>query len=167
MRLNLRDIIPVPGASLPFDFQMDLSDLEWNGERPAAHPIHVTGTVRNMAGALLLEGEASTVLEVNCDRCLKPFSEEMQVPLETLLADELADEASEADIFLLEGDEIDVGEVARTAFILAMEPQHICSEDCKGLCAKCGANLNDGPCACKSEVDPRLAKLAQLLDQPE
>ena len=79
MRLNLRDIIPVPGASLPFDFQMDLSDLEWNGERPAAHPIRVTGTVRNMAGALLLEGEASTVLEVNCDRCLKPFSEEMQV----------------------------------------------------------------------------------------
>ena len=69
MRLNLRKIIPAPGASIPFDFQMDLSDLEWNGERPAAHPIHVSGTVRNMAGALLLEGEADTVLELRCDRC--------------------------------------------------------------------------------------------------
>ncbi|MCI5928484.1 MAG: DUF177 domain-containing protein [Pseudoflavonifractor capillosus] len=167
MRLNLRKIIPAPGASIPFDFQMDLSDLEWNGERPAAHPIHVSGTVRNMAGALLLEGEADTVLELRCDRCLKPFSRETRIPLEALLATELADEENEDDIVLLDGDEVDVGEIARTAFILAMDTKHLCSEDCKGLCAKCGANLNNGPCGCKPEVDPRLAKLAQLLDQPE
>ena len=167
MRLNLRKIIPAPGASVPFDFQMDLSELEWNGERPAAHPIHVSGTVRSMAGALLLEGEADTVLELRCDRCLKPFSRKTRIPLEALLATELADEENEEDIVLLDGDEVDVDEIARTAFILAMDTKHLCSEDCKGLCAKCGANLNNGPCGCKPEVDPRLAKLAQLLDQSE
>ena len=104
MRLNLRKIIPAPGASIPFDFQMDLSDLEWNGERPAAHPIHVSGTVRNMAGALFLEGETDTVLELRCDRCLKAFSRETRIPLEALLATELADEENEDDIVLLDGD---------------------------------------------------------------
>ena len=39
----------------------------------------------------------------------------------------------------------------------------LCSEDCKGLCAVCGKNLNEGPCDCKPEPDPRLAVLAQLL----
>ena len=112
-------------------------------------------------------GEADTVLELRCDRCLKPFSRETRIPLEALLATELADEENEDDIVLLDGDEVDVDEIARTAFILAMDTKHLCSEDCKGLCAKCGANLNNGPCGCKPEVDPRLAKLAQLLDQPE
>ena len=167
MRLNLREIIHVPGASLPFDFALDLSALEWNGERPVARPVRVTGRVRNMAGALVLEGKADGELELACDRCLKPFVQEMSVPIETLLAAELAGEEDEGDIVLLEGDEVDLGEIARTAFILAMDTKHLCSEDCKGLCARCGANLNDGPCGCKPEVDPRLAKLAQLLDQPE
>lgn len=167
MRLNLREIIHVPGASLPFDFELDLTGLEWNGETPIARPVRVTGRVRNMAGALVLEGGVSGVLELSCDRCLKPITQEMQVSIDTLLAAELANEEDEGDIVLLEGDEVDLGDVARTAFILAMDTKHLCSDDCKGLCAHCGANLNNGPCGCKPEVDPRLARLAQLLDQPE
>lgn len=167
MRLNLRDIIHTPGSSISFDFMMDFSELEWGDEHPAVHPVCVTGSVRNMGGALLLRGEVTTVLELCCDRCLKPFTQEICIPIETLLASELSDEASEEEIVLLDGNEADVGEIARTAFILAMDTKHLCSEDCKGLCAKCGANLNDGPCGCKPEVDPRLAKLAQLLDRPE
>lgn len=167
MRLNLREIIHIPGASLPFDFALDLTGLEWNGETPVTRPVRVTGRVRNMAGALVLEGGVSGVLELSCDRCLKPITKEMQVSIDTLLAAELANEEDEGDIVLLEGDELDLGDVARTAFILAMDTKHLCSDDCKGLCAHCGANLNNGPCGCKPEVDPRLARLAQLLDQPE
>ena len=137
---------------------MDLSDLEWNGERPAAHPIHVTGTVRNMAGALLLEGEASTVLEVNCDRCLKPFTRRCRCPLETPVADELADEASEADIFLLEGDEIDVGEVARTAFILRWSLSTFAQKTVKAFAPNAARISNDGPLRLQEGVDPRLGQ---------
>lgn len=167
MRLNLRDIVNTPGAGAAFDYPLDLSALDFYGERPAAHPVRVRGTVRNMAGALMLEGTASTVLELTCDRCGKPFSREQVLPLDTLLASELADEESEGEIYLLDGDELDLDELARTAFILGMEPKHLCSEDCKGLCARCGANLNEGPCGCKREPDPRLAGLAKLLEQPE
>ena len=139
MRLNLRPILHVPGASLPFDFSLDLSELDFYGERPFAHPVRVSGSVRNMADALLLEGAAETVLELVCDRCLKPFRQD--------------------------NGEVDLDEVFTTAAVLAMDVKHVCSEDCKGLCPTCGADLNQGPCGCRPEPDPRFAALAQLLDK--
>ncbi len=163
MRLNLREIINVPGASLPFDFQMDLSDLEWNGIHSASDPVHVTGQVRNMAGALVLECQASTKLALSCDRCLKPFSREKEIILDTLLATELAGEESD-EIMLLEKNELALSDLVRETFVLEMDIKHLCSEECKGLCAKCGADLNEGACTCKPDIDPRLAALAQLLD---
>ena len=163
MRLNLRDIIHQPGASVPFSFQLELSELDFFGSKPFAHPVEVSGQVRNQAGALVLEGEAHTTLEVVCDRCLKPFSEELVLPVEHLLAETLEDEEND-EIILLDGTELDLDQVVTEAFVLEMDTKNLCSDDCKGLCAKCGADLNLGPCGCRPEVDPRLAALAQLLD---
>ena len=69
------------------------------------------------------------------------------------------------ELFVLEGTEIDVQEVLSTCFILDMETKFLCREDCKGLCARCGRNLNLGPCGCGKEIDPRFAVLEQLLDK--
>ena len=60
-------------------------------------------------------------------------------------------------------DEVDLADLARTAFILDMDTTALCSEDCQGLCPGCGVNLNEEPCRCKKQVDPRLAALAKLL----
>ena len=168
MRLNLRDILHQPGASRSFDFALDLSQLDFNGSQPISRPVQVAGAVRNMADALVLEGEAVTTLSLVCDRCLEPFTREMRVPVEALLAESLAngDGADSDDILLLEDGEVDLDEVFTTAVVLAMDSKHLCSEDCKGLCPGCGANLNREPCRCRKEVDPRLAALAQLLDKP-
>ena len=40
----------------------------------------------------------------------------------------------------------------------------LCRDDCRGLCPRCGANLNDGPCSCEPEADPRFAALQRLLN---
>ena len=164
MRFNLKEILHVPGASLPFESQLDLSDLDFYGERPFAHPVVIHGTVRNMADALLLEGSADTTLELVCDRCLKPFDQPKTVRYETMLAEELEDEDSD-EILLLEDGAVDLGELARTVFILEMDTKTLCSEDCKGICPGCGVDLNQGTCVCKKDVDPRLAVLAQLLER--
>ncbi|OUQ61658.1 hypothetical protein B5E56_02875 [Flavonifractor sp. An112] len=166
MRFHLKEILHVPGASLPFESQLDLSDLDFYGERPFAHPIVIHGTVRNMAGALMLEGSADTTLELVCDRCLKPFRQELRLPVSTLLAETLEDEEND-EIVLLEDGAVDLDEVFTTALVLSMDSKHVCDQDCKGLCATCGANLNEGPCGCRKEIDPRLAALAQLLDKDE
>ena len=166
MRLDLRDVVNTPEARKPFQFQLDLSEIELYGRRPIANPVLVEGCVTNHAGALVLEGTARSTLELVCDRCGKAFSREKVVPLDSLVAQELEDEESD-DILLLEGTQLDLDEVVTTAFILAMDTKNLCSDDCKGLCAKCGADLNLGPCGCGPDVDPRLAALAQLLDKTE
>ena len=107
--------------------------------------------------------QARSLLDLACDRCGKEFSREKVVKLDSLVAQELEDEEND-EILLLDGTELDLDHVVTEAFVLAMDTKNLCSDDCKGLCAKCGANLNDGPCGCRPEVDPRLAVLAQLLD---
>ena len=168
MRLELKDIIHVPDGKKSFDYQTDLSGLEFYGRKPFAHPVHVQGCVTNHAGALVLEGTIRSTLELVCDRCGKAFSREKTVALDTLVADHLEEEESDSDIFLLDGTQLDLDEVVSTVLILEMDTKNLCSDDCKGLCAGCGVNLNEEPCRCKPEVDPRLAALAQLLDnKPE
>ena len=164
MRLELRDIIHVPDGKKSFQFSLDLSELDFYGSRPAVHPVLVQGSVTNHAGALVLEGTARSTLELRCDRCGRPFSREKTVVLDNLAAQELEDEEHD-DILLLDGTQLDLDEAVTTAFVLAMDTKHLCSDDCKGLCAKCGADLNLGPCGCGPDVDPRLAALAQLLDK--
>lgn len=167
MRLDLRDIIHIPGASRDFAYELDLSMMELFGEKPFDRPIQVSGAVRNMAGALELKGEAQTVLDVRCDRCLKPLAEDFRVPVETLLAEELAndDDPGSDDIVLLQNGQADLDEIFTSACVLALDSKHLCREDCKGLCPTCGKDLNEGPCRCGKELDPRLAVLAKLLDK--
>ena len=165
MKLDLKDIILVPGAVLPFEFQMDLSHLEFGGETPIKEPVEVTGQVRNMAGALVLSAQARTTLSLVCDRCTKPFRREKTIEYETLLADHLEQEEAAEDIVLLEGDSLDVGALMADTFVLEMDTKNLCTQDCKGLCAGCGADLNVEPCRCEKQVDPRLAGLAKFFDQ--
>lgn len=164
MRLDLRDIIHTHDASKPFRLQLDLSELDFFGSKPITRPVLAEGSVTNHAGALVLEGTIHSELDLTCDRCGKEFSQEKVVQLDSLVAQELEDEEND-EIILLEGTELDLDEVVTEAFVLAMDTKNLCSDDCKGLCAGCGANLNEEPCRCKPEVDPRLAALAQLLDK--
>lgn len=167
MKLDLKRIALEPGAVLPFDCELDLTWLEWNGARPITQPVRVEGRVRNMAGALLLNARMDTTLSLKCDRCAKPFTREKTVEYETLLATELEDEEND-DIVLLDRDgQLELDELLGDVFILDLDTKNLCSEDCKGICAGCGADLNEEPCRCKREVDPRLAKLAQLLERDD
>ena len=141
MKLDLRDVIHVPNAEKSFQFQLDLSDLEFWGRKPITRPILVEGSVVNHAGALVLNGTARSELDLVCDRCGKEILREKVVSLDTLLATELEDEDNEDDYFLLDGNELDLDEVVTTTFVLAMDTKNLCSDDCKGLCAKCGADF--------------------------
>lgn len=163
MLLDVRSILYKPGGRLDFQFDLDLKELEFAGRYPVSEPVHVSGCVVNTADVLELELTARTVLDAACDRCGREFSLEKKVPYRCLLAADLANGESD-EILLLEDGQVDAGELAREAFILAMDTKILCSEDCKGLCTRCGADLNLGPCSCKKEADPRLAVLAKLLE---
>lgn len=166
MRLNVNKLLHTPDASRDVSFQLDLSDLSFGGIFPVSEPVFVEGRLQNKAGVLLCDLQAHTTLHSVCDRCAKEFSEEKTVRYSCVLAEERQFDEDE-DIILLENDEVDLGDLARTAFILGMDTKTLCSPDCKGLCSGCGANLNFEPCRCKKAVDPRLAALAKLLEPEE
>lgn len=165
MLLSVKKIINAPGEGQDFRFELDLSDVEFGGLYPIDRPVVVTGGVRNIAGMLLLRFEASTVLSLICDRCMKSFSREKTVRCEYMLSEDAEDQEND-DIVIIENDAVDVGDLARTAFILGMDTKNLCREDCRGLCPRCGADLNQGSCGCQTrDVDPRLAVLAKLLEE--
>lgn len=164
MLLGLSKIIETPGGVLPFETTLDLSDMAFGGETPVSEPVAAVGAVRNTAGVLLLEATLSTVLHAHCDRCANPFARAVSYPVKAVLTRELENE-DEADAwtFLLENDCADLDDILTTAFVLNMDQKLLCKPDCKGLCFRCGKDLNDGPCGCRPEPDPRLAVLGQLL----
>ena len=118
-----------------------------------------------------LVGRVQTTLELPCSRCLEPF---------TLPVDQTFDlryqphahntgegerEIEEDDLTtaFYEHDEIDLGQLMREQFYLALPMKPLCAPDCKGLCPVCGTNLNRGSCDCKREwEDPRMAALRVL-----
>jgi len=165
MQFSVKPILNTPGKSLSFQFQMDLSDIEFGGNFPARRPVDVSGCVQNEADVLTLTLQVRAVLNCVCDRCAKEFLREKEISFRCFLATEKQSEENEEIVLLEDGEFFDPEELARTAFILGMDTKILCSEDCKGLCPRCGADLNLGPCSCKREVDPRLAVLANLLEK--
>ena len=166
MLLGLSKIIDCPGASVPFSTSVDLSDLCFGVSYPVSEPVKAEGMVRNTAGVLVMTGAITTCIHGTCDRCASPFDREIDLPINVVLVTEMANEENEDEwVFPLEGDSADLDDIVRTVFVLNLDSKLLCKEDCKGLCHRCGKNLNDGPCNCQKELDPRFAALKQLLDK--
>ena len=166
MLLGLSKIIDCPGASLPFAVSLDLSDLRFGNCYPLSESVDAEGIIRNTAGVLVMTGEIHTTIHGVCDRCAGDFDQDMELPIDVVLVQELSNEENEDEwVFPLEGDSADLEEIVRTVFVLNMDSKLLCKDDCKGLCCRCGKNLNDGPCGCQKELDPRFAALKQLLEK--
>ena len=161
MLLDLREIIEIPGRELPFDCSVCADDLLTPSVKEFKHDPHAVGRVFNEAGILTLEGTVTADMTCVCDRCGKLFDSTKVMDLSAFISD---GESEDPEAFVLDGDKLDLSTALSTLFVLDMETKFLCSEDCKGLCSRCGADLNLGPCACGKEVDPRLAVLQQLLD---
>ena len=166
MRLALKEIIHCPGASVSFSDRVDLSDLQFGTCYPVSEPVQITGTVRNTADVLMMKGQITTRLHGVCDRCASDFEQDVEIPVDVVLVEELSNEDSEDEwVFPLEADAADLDEIVRTVFVLNMDSKLLCKPDCKGVCGGCGRNLNVESCICQKEIDPRFAALRQLLDK--
>jgi uncharacterized protein len=118
-----------------------------------------------------LEGRTSTELELACSRCLEPFRLPVDaafdlryLPASAMSGEseaEIADDDLETSYY--RDDRIDLNELLREQFYLALPMKPLCGEGCRGLCPQCGANLNLAPCGCSPDwTDPRLAALKAI-----
>jgi uncharacterized protein len=141
-----------------------------------AVPVEVSFDVQKAGGdAYRVTGGAATRLGLECGRCLEPFElpidarfELRYVPQAAGAADEPEREITEDDLttaFYREG-LLDVIDLLREQFQLALPMKPLCAQSCRGLCPECGANLNRAECRCKPTwEDPRLAPLKGLLNR--
>mgnify|MGYP004528889387 CR=1 FL=1 len=167
MRLNLNEIIEVPGSSMPFQCELDAERLMSPSITEFISPPAAEGTVKNTAGALTLTAVIHADMRRVCDRCMGEYEQKKDLAVEAPLAIGLCDDEN-PDIYPVGEDGwLDLSDVLETCFILDMEAKSLCKPDCAGLCQTCGANLNLGKCSCRPYVDPRLAALGQLLDMDE
>ena len=166
MLLGLSKIIDCPGASVSFSVSVDLSDLQYGESFPVSEPVLASGMVRNTAGVLVMTGDVHTTIHGVCDRCAQDFEKDVDLPIDVVLVTELSNEENEDEwVFPLVGDNADLEDIVRTVFVLNLDSKLLCKEDCKGLCCRCGKNLNEGPCNGPKELDPRFAALKQLLEK--
>ena len=131
-------------------------------------PVAVNGSVVNRAGYITLTAEASMSYRTHCARCLAEVEDTVRFLCEKTVADEkglLRMENTENDDYVqIKGGKLDLDVPICDEILLGFPMRILCSDDCKGLCAGCGVDLNREACRCtKKEVDPRLAKLAALL----
>lgn len=127
-------------------------------------PVHVTGKLEGKSSIVYMTLTAAFTLSPLCDRCMTPYREAHEIPVEHVLVTSLNREDND-ELILVESDEIDLDELVESDILLTLPMKHLCREDCKGLCMQCGKNLNEGDCGCSSKpVDPRLEALRKLLD---
>ena len=148
MLLNLRDVLASDKLATDFDYAVDLSGEELYGERPFREPVQAKGRLADKAGVFRLTAHVEAPVETRCARCGAPVRLVKELDLALTIVRSAGEDAAE-DVYEVNGDSFE-----------------LCREDCKGLCPKCGRNLNEGDCGCdRTEIDPRLAKLKQLLKE--
>jgi uncharacterized protein len=148
------------------------SEVEQEGDAyTIAAPVQVNLAIHKDKDRFRLVGRAQTELELQCGRCLEPFRMPVDaavdvryLPVTELSAEDEREVAEEdLDTGYYRDDQIDLNELLREQFYLALPMKPLCRDDCAGLCSQCGKNLNTGTCQCTVKwEDPRLSPLREL-----
>ena len=165
----------IPEAGL--DFAVIKNKQDFNVGQPGCslgRDVEVAGTLSISGKDIFLSGKIKTELTLQCSRCLDPFQFPVEskvtahfVPREEPEQQEVELSASDIDIEYYDGNRVDISQPVHDQIFLALPFVPVCREDCKGLCAECGKNLNKGACGCSQEgpVDPRLEVLRSLKEK--
>ena len=161
--LDLKNLFVSEGAKIVIDRTVDMSDADYSGEYPLKKPVIAKGSISNKASVVTLILKIDYEYSAPCDRCFEPATQKHSITLDKILAASI--EGEESDTIITVPDmKLDVDELIFSEVYLSLPTKHLCKETCKGVCATCGKNLNEGECNCnEKEIDPRLQKLAELL----
>ncbi|MBQ8515924.1 MAG: DUF177 domain-containing protein [Ruminococcus sp.] len=149
MNLQLKEVFQVEGLRKPVQYEILPSELEYVHGYTFADAVKIQGEAVNRAGIVTLRYTVSCVLDVTCDRCLKPFQQEHTYDFTHTVVPSLHSDSSAYDSYLVaENDSIDMNETAISDLLLMLPTKILCQEECKGLCFICGCDLNESVCDC-------------------
>ena len=164
MYLFLKPVFMGEVDSLPVNETIDLSEVDFQHIHPFAAPITVQGEIRSLAEVVSMHATATVEFHGVCDRCAEPFERTLTIPMEHILVTSVDNAENDDEFLLVENYRLDLTTLTEADVLLELPSKQLCRKDCKGLCPRCGQNLNNGSCDCRTEDgDPRLAVLKQLL----
>jgi len=157
----------IPDHGVQFDQTASVASFQPPGaEAVPVEQVTVHGSMTPAGGEYLFQGQVEGVFVHPCDRCLE--SARIPFALEVFWAfqegttpviigmdpddDDLEDEVDiedAADVHLFQGGEIDLAPVVWEELALSVPSKYVCAEDCRGLCPRCGVDLNRGACTCE------------------
>jgi uncharacterized protein len=158
------DIRALESSAAAVDGEMAPDDPIWeDGDQRPSSPIRVVGRLSAAGpGRFYFSGRLEATAESECRRCLVETSDAVAVESHLIFAEaDHDDENDESDVFVLDpgARSLDLRPAVREEWLLNAPAFALCREDCKGLCPKCGADLNQGPCDCPPAADHRWAAL--------
>lgn len=154
------DLLPV------FDNEGERVDIDYSfrqDDENFATPVSVSGAIENRTGIVRISATAKFDYTTQCARCGKPLLRHATVPVKHILVSHLDGDEDSDEFIVVEDRKLDVDGLVSEDVYLAIPYKMLCKPDCKGLCPVCGADWNEGPCACQPVADPRWDALKDLL----
>ncbi|HDP25897.1 MAG TPA: DUF177 domain-containing protein [Deltaproteobacteria bacterium] len=139
-----------------------------NTDLSVTDPFHVHFVIEKFIERIHVSVDVIGSVHTLCSRCLAPMTQDVNLHLNSDYLSAASDmqgnleaqrQARETGYYRKE---IQLGEYIVSELVLSLPIIYLCSQDCKGLCSNCGTSLNEGPCACSQQWDPRFQKLAAL-----
>jgi uncharacterized protein len=169
MLVNLSDVLTSQGKVLqqnvPFEPDRFKSTL---GSFRITEKSDINFTASNIGtDKARIEGKVQFTFDTRCDRCLTEVPTELDISFERVVVspDAEIDEDDEESRQYMEGYQLNLDELVQNEILVNWPVKILCKEDCKGICPKCGQNLNTGDCGCDTFVpDPRMAVLKDIFE---
>lgn len=169
MIIDVSSVLKEYGKKIILDDDIDLEDTPFLGEiYHFTHPVHIKGSIANNGKALELKAKCSCGFTARCARCTKEIEVCEEFDVDEILSRDEDNNSEESDVIVFDGMEIDLDDIVLNSFLMNIEGRYLCSEDCKGLCPNCGADLNEGDCGCSDEaVSPGWEGLLDIIKANE
>ncbi len=171
MLINLTELFTRDGKEKTYTVDVEMAQFRQpDGEcqvvdkKPAV--LHFTNVGDR---TLVLDGHAELALMIPCSRCLEPVKVPFSLVLERTFdmnksQEQRAEELDEQPY--LQGYNLDVDQLVRDELLPNLPMKVLCKEDCKGICNRCGVNLNVQTCDCdRSSLDPRMSVIQDIFKQ--
>ena len=164
MLIDVSQILKSFGESKEISGSIDFSEKTAPGAEPVFTALDFSGTVTNIGGPLEIKLAVSGTYEVLCSRCAKATQGSFGYDFtEILVSAEAEDITDRDDAVIFTGDTVDLSDIIMSNVLLSLPSTFLCKEDCKGLCPKCGTDLNEKTCDCEDDVDPRWEALKNFV----
>jgi len=116
-------------------------------------------------GKVKIEAQAKLVLQMQCDRCLKPVEEEIEISADVDVTSPDIPLEEDDDQTFMDGYSLNVEDLLGNEILMSLPAKVLCQPECKGICMKCGKDLNLGECGCDTFVpDPRMAAIKDIFN---